>query len=127
MMIPTSGPSDSSCSQMSLTSGAGTGCSGMHVLRLPGGAPDVAAMMGSGDPDQVDAGVRAPAGGLEVGTDGGHVENAAARRLEAGGAGRRPRMEHGDALELLGRVDAGDRVAELRPVGVPARRDDDTD
>src|SRR5690348_16126137 len=125
MMIPTSGPSDSSCSQMSLTSGAGTGCSGMHVLRLPGGAPDVAAVMGSGDPDQVDAGIRAPARGLEVGTDGGYVENAPAGRLEAGGTGSRPGMEDRDTLELLGRVDAGDRVAALRRVGIPARGDDD--
>src|SRR5690348_9783275 len=127
MRMPTWGPVDSSSAHRCLTSGAGVGCSGMYVLRVLRGEADVAAMVGPRDPDRVDAEIGAPAGGVEVGPDGGHVEHAAAGRLDAslvlGGAG----VEDGDALDLLRVVDPGDRVADLGGVRIAPGRDHDAD
>src|SRR4051794_28245450 len=127
MRIPTWGPLASSSAHRCLTSGAGEGRSGMYVLRVLRGEADVAAMMRPRDPDRVDAEIGAPAGGMEVGPDRGHVEDAAAGGLDVvavrGGAG----VEDGDALDLLRVVDSCDRVADLGGVRIPAGGDDAAD
>src|SRR5206468_9589982 len=125
MRMPTWGPADSSSAHRCLTSGAGEGGSGMYVLRVLRRKADVAAMVGPRDPDRVDAEIGAPAGGVEVGPDGRHVEDAPAGRLDALAAPLGAGLEDGHALDLLGVVDPGDRVAHLGGFRIPPRRDDD--